>query len=91
PGDTPIAICSSSGKMGHSTSLGDCDLATVVAKDTALADAAATHAANLVKSVDDVDSVLEMICAIEGVDGVLMVKDSHVGLAGELPELVGVA
>ena len=36
--DTPISICSSSGKMGHSTSLGDCDLATVVAKDAALAE-----------------------------------------------------
>jgi len=88
PGDTPVSICSSSGKMGHSMSLGDCDLATVVAKDAALADAAATQAANLVKTIADVDSALERIAGIEGVDGVVIVKDDRVGLAGHLPKLV---
>jgi ApbE superfamily uncharacterized protein (UPF0280 family) len=52
PNDTPVAICSSSGRMGHSTSLGKCNLATVVAADAALADAAATLAANLVTTVE---------------------------------------
>ncbi len=88
PDDTPISICSSSGKMGHSFSFGECDLATIVAKDAALADAAATQAANLVKTVDDIDAALEKISAIEGVDGVMIVKDSRVGLAGKLPPLV---
>jgi len=86
--ETPISICSSSGKMGHSTSLGQCDLATVVARDAALADAAATEAANLVKTVDDVNAALERIAGIEGIDGVLIVKDDRVGLAGRLPPLV---
>ena len=86
--DTPIAICSSSGKMGHSTSLGECDLATVVAKDAALADAAATLAANLVSKVGEVDAALERIAGIEGIDGVLIVKNDRVGLAGRLPRLV---
>lgn len=88
--DTPLAICSSSGRMGHSTRLGKCDLATVVAADAALADAAATQAANLVKTVEDVDSALERIAAIDGIDGVLIVKDDRVGLAGKLPSLVKV-
>jgi ApbE superfamily uncharacterized protein (UPF0280 family) len=88
PDDTPISICSSSGKMGHSMSLGDCDLATVVAKDTALADAAATKAANIVKTVDDIDPALEGITGIEGVGGVLIIKGDRVGLAGKLPPLV---
>ena len=88
PDDTPVAICSSSGRMGHSTSLGKCDLATVVAKDAALADATATRAANLVKTTKDVDAALEQIVGIEGVDGVLIVKDARVGLAGKLPPLV---
>jgi ApbE superfamily uncharacterized protein (UPF0280 family) len=88
PDDTPVAICSSSGRMGHSTSLGQCDLATVVSKDAALADAAATRAANLVKTVKDVDDALEQITAIEDVDGVMIVKDERVGLAGQLPPLV---
>jgi ApbE superfamily uncharacterized protein (UPF0280 family) len=88
PDDTPIAVCSSSSRMGHSRSLGRCDLATVVAKDAALADAAATQAANLVRTPDDVNAVLNRIAAIEGVTGVLIVKDDQVGLAGRLPSLV---
>jgi len=87
PDDTPLSICSSSGKMGHSMSFGLCDLATIVAKDAALADAAATQAGNLVKAVEDVDAALEQIMRIEGVDGVMIVKDDRVGLAGHLPRL----
>jgi len=88
PDDTPISICSSSGKMGHSMSLGVCDLATVVAKDAALADAAATMAANLVRTVGEVDAALERIAGIDGIDGVMIVQNDHVGLAGRLPKLV---
>jgi uncharacterized protein len=86
--DTPLSICSSSGKMGHSLSLGQCDLATVVAKDAALADAAATRAANLVKTVADVEPALNHMVTIDGISGVMIVKDGHVGLAGKLPPLV---
>ncbi len=86
--DTPISICSSSGKMGHSISLGQCDLATTIARDAALADAAATLAANLVKSATDVEQALNKIVSIEGIDGVMIVKDGNVGLAGRLPPLV---
>ena len=88
PEDTPISICSSSGRMGHSMSLGQCDLATVVAKDAALADAAATQAANLVRKTEDVEASLNQIADIEGIDGIMIVKDGHVGLAGKLPSLI---
>jgi ApbE superfamily uncharacterized protein (UPF0280 family) len=87
PDETPLAICSSSGKMGHSMSFGLCDLATIVAQDAALADAAATQAGNLVRTVEDVEGALEKIMRIEGVEGVLLVKDDRVGLAGHLPRL----
>ena len=88
PHEMPLSICSSSGKMGPSMSFGLCDLATIVAKDAALADAAATQAGNLVKTVDDMDAALESILRIEGIDGVLLVKDDRVGLAGHLPRIV---
>lgn len=91
PDATPVAICSSSGTMGRSTSLGRCDLATVVTPDAALADAAATLAANLVTTADDMDAALERIVGIEGIQGVLIVKDDRVGLAGRLPQLVPTA
>jgi len=54
----------------------------------ALADAAATQAANLVKTPDDVNAALNRIAAIEGITGVLIVKDDQIGLAGHLPPLV---
>jgi ApbE superfamily uncharacterized protein (UPF0280 family) len=89
--DTPISICSSSGKMGHSMSLGDCDLATVVSKDAALADAAATLVANLVKTAIDIDQALEHITSIKGIEGVLIVKNDRIGLAGHLPQFVNIS
>jgi hypothetical protein len=88
PNDTPIGICSSSGTMGHSMSLGRCDLATVVAPDAALADAAATQAANLVRTPADVDPALERIAAVDGVAGVLIAAADRIGLGGRLPPLV---
>ena len=91
PDDTPIAVCSSSGKMGHSMSMGICDLATVVAKDAGLADAAATQGANFVQSINDVDTALNRIVAIKGVDGVVIVKDGRIGLAGKLPDLIKIS
>lgn len=90
PADTPVAVCSSSGTMGRSASLGRCDLATVVAGDAALADAAATQAANLIRTTDDIDVALERIMAVKGIDGLIVVKDDRVGLAGHLPPLVGI-
>jgi ApbE superfamily uncharacterized protein (UPF0280 family) len=84
----PLSICSSSGRMGHSLSLGDCDLATVVSADACLADAVATRAGNAVRRAADLEAAARAMAAIPGVTGVLLVKDARVALAGRLPELV---
>jgi len=88
PEAMPLAVCSSSGVMGHSLSLGKCDLACVVSRNASLADAAATSAANLVKTPDDIEAALEHIAGIDGVDGVLIVRGERIGMAGDLPPLV---
>lgn len=88
PDQTPLSICSSSGKMGHSMSMGRCDLAAVVSRDAALADAAATFAANLVKSTEDIEPALSRAMQISGIDGLLIVMNGRIGMAGKLPELV---
>jgi uncharacterized protein len=88
PEGLPLSVCSSSGRFGHSLSFGDCDLATVVAESGALADAAATLAANCVRTAADVEPALERVMAIPGIAGVLIVKDDRVGVAGNLPPLV---
>ena len=84
----PLAVCSSSGTMGHSMSFGSADLVTVVAQNAALADAAATALCNRVRGVDRIEGVLDEGMKISGVAGVLIVKDDRIGVIGELPEIV---
>jgi len=87
PAEMPLAVCSSSGRLGHSFSFGDCDLATVMARDAALADAAATLAGNLVRRESDIPAALQRVAGLTGVSGVLLVKGEKVGMAGRLPRL----
>lgn len=88
PQDLPLSLCSSSSTMGHSLSFGRCDLATVVARDGALADAAVTLVCNLIKTERDLTPVLNDVGAIAGIDGILAVKNGKIGLWGQLPQLV---
>ena len=88
PHQTPLTLCSSSGTMGHSLSLGRCDLATVASRDASLADAAATLVGNLVRTEGDLTPALERVGAIPGIDGILAVVGGRIGLWGQLPPLV---
>ncbi len=88
PALMPLAVCSSSSRMGHSKSFGDCDLVTVTARDAALADAAATRICNEVRSADDIETALRTAAGITGIDGILIATDGKVGISGELPPLV---
>ena len=82
------AVCSSSSRMGHSASLGDCDLCTVISGNAAIADAAATLGCNLVKHESDMESAANRIKSIDGVDGVLIIKNEQIAIGGKLPEIV---
>ncbi|NDV25102.1 UPF0280 family protein [Desulfovibrio sp. JC010] len=84
--DFPLSICSSSGTIGHSLSLGSGDLVTVRAQDARFADAAATSLANLLKSPADVPLVIEKARALSehGLDGVFVQYDSKIGAWGDL-------
>jgi ApbE superfamily uncharacterized protein (UPF0280 family) len=84
----PLSVCSSSGRLGHSVSLGDCDLATVLSPDACLADAVATRAANAVRLEADLEAAALEVAAIPGVTGVVLAKGARIALAGRLPELV---
>ncbi|CCO25359.1 UPF0280 family protein [Maridesulfovibrio hydrothermalis] len=87
--DFPLAICSSSGTIGHSLSLGSGDLVTVRAKDAHFADAAATALANMLKSPADVPLVIEKARTLteHGLDGIFVQYDSKIGAWGDI-ELV---
>ncbi len=87
PEDTPIAVCTSSGSVGHSVSMGNADSATVLSKSAALADAAATALANMIKNRQDIESAISKAKNIRGVMGCVIVAEDRVGAWGKIPEL----
>lgn len=80
--DLPCAICTSSGTVGHSVSLGVADAVTVIASDGALADAAATAAGNLVHGEADVERALERALSIPGIRAAVVVVGETIGALG---------
>jgi ApbE superfamily uncharacterized protein (UPF0280 family) len=84
----PLAVCSSSGRMGHSLSLGDADVVTVFSENASLADAVATLGGNLVTSGADIEEVLNRLVSIKGILGVLIIRDDKFGAVGDLPEII---
>ncbi len=82
--DTPLGICTSSGTVGHSLSYGKTDAVVVLAQSATLADAAATAIGNLIKQPEDIPGGIELAKSIEGLKGLLIIKDDQVGLWGEV-------
>lgn len=77
----PLGVCTSSGKIGHSVSLGNCDMATVIADNPVLADACATKLGNL--CIDNPERAVEMIYSIDGVRGCMAVCNGVVAKCGD--------
>jgi ApbE superfamily uncharacterized protein (UPF0280 family) len=75
-------ICTSSGTMGHSFSLGKADSVTVIAKSTPLADSWATALANEVKSAVDMESILDRCNSISDILGCAIIVDGQIGIRG---------
>jgi hypothetical protein len=84
-----FSVCTSSGTVGHSLSFGRADAAAVIARDGYLADAAATALGNRVKqsTKKEIEQAIRE-SLIEGVEGLLVVANDHLGLGGKLPEIV---
>lgn len=85
----PLAVCTSSAKIGHSLSFGKADAACIISKSGALADAVATAVGNSVKSGSDIPVAIEFARKIVGVLGIVVVIEDKIGAWGEL-ELVPV-
>ena len=83
-GDTPLGICTSSGTVGHSLSYGQADAVIVLSKSATLADAAATAIGNLIKQPGDIPNGIELAKGIEGLKGLLIIKDGDMGVWGEV-------
>ena len=86
----PVGLCTSSGTVGHSLSLGKADSVTVLAPSALLADAAATRLGNEVKAgyQGSINAALAVARTIPGILGVVIICGKHMGAWGEI-DLVG--
>lgn len=84
PQETPLGICTSSGTVGHSLSLGNSDAVIVISPSTALADASATAIGNLIKNESDISRGIRFAQKVKGIKGILIIKDSKMGIWGDV-------
>jgi ApbE superfamily uncharacterized protein (UPF0280 family) len=84
PEQTPLGICTSSGTVGPSLSLGKADAVCILAKSSALADAAATAVGNIIKEKKDIERGLERGKEIKGVLGMLIIVEEKMGIWGNI-------
>ncbi len=80
----PVSVCTSSGRVGHSTSFGSADAVAVLSRNGALADAVATALANQVNEPDDIEVAIEAARNIMGILGVVATIDGHIGAWGNV-------
>jgi ApbE superfamily uncharacterized protein (UPF0280 family) len=89
---TPMGICTSSGTVGHSISLGRADSVTVFADRASIADALATSIANEAKNDLDEDAVQNCLSRAEEFKsyfrGVMIVVGESAGTIGKIPKLI---
>lgn len=65
----PVGICSSSGKVGHSLSMGSADVICLISSSAVIADGAATALGNRIDTKNDLDKVPEWAGTINGILG----------------------
>jgi len=84
PRETPLGVCTSSGTVGHSLSLGSADAVIVLSPSTALADAAATALGNMVKAAADIPQAIERAQSIDGLRGLVIIVGDEMGVWGKV-------
>jgi len=84
PGGKQIAVCTSSGSVGHSFSLGKADAVCVLSESCSLADAAATSIGNHVMNKTDIQKAIDFGKTIEGVKGIAVIADDNIGMWGNV-------
>ena len=82
--ETPLGVCTSSGTVGHSLSLGRADAVVVFSSSTSLADAAATAICNRVQTTSDIPEAIEFAQSVKGLKGVAIIKGDKIGLWGQI-------
>lgn len=90
--NSPLGICTSSGKIGHSISFGSSDSVSVISSSASLSDALATRIANDVNgetSESRVSNALETAESYSDLfSGALIISGDNVATVGRLPKIV---
>jgi len=81
------SVCTSSGTIGPSISLGCSDAAVVVGTNASVCDAAATAMGNRVRGEDGLESCFDFLFGIKAVEGAIVMVGEKIATWGELPEL----
>jgi len=82
--ESPLGICTSSGTVGPSISLGKADAVVIKAGNAALADAVATGAANRIQTEKDLMRAVDYVQTIKGITGILAIKDDRMAAWGNI-------
>ncbi|MGM0771396.1 MAG: UPF0280 family protein [Halobacteriota archaeon] len=81
-------ICTSSGTVGPSISFGMADAAVIFSDDVSLADSAATALSNATGiGKGAVEKAFDLVKAIPGIDGALLVQGEYMGMWGDVPKI----
>lgn len=80
----PIGVCTSSGTVGHSLSLGKADSVTVIAPSPSLADALATAIGNEIKNEGDLRRMIKQCGEIAGITGVILIRGEEMAAWGDI-------
>lgn len=83
----PLGVCSSSGTVGHSLSLGKADVVCLLSSSAILADGAATALGNRVGSEKDLDRMADWANEIDDIIGGVAVAGGKMAMWGDV-ELV---
>lgn len=84
PSESPTAVCTSSGSVGHSLSKGNADAVCVICASCALADAAATAICNRVVAHTDIEPAIQWGRSIKGIEGILIIFADKMGMWGRI-------
>lgn len=89
---TPMGICTSSGTVGHSISLGRADSVTVFAGRASIADALATSIANEANGDSDSEAVQSCLDKADNykeyMKGAMIIVGESAGTIGKIPKLI---
>ena len=84
PAETPLGVCTSSGTVGHSFSLGKADAVVILATKAVLADAVATAACNRVQASKDLAVAVKWALTIPGIRGAVAILGEEMAVQGEI-------